>query len=104
LYELHNLLILPSFPTRRSSDLDEFDRIPDCFSEVFGDLLRVFDGIVEDGGEPGGAFGARGQSLGTGAGEEPVDRSPALRVIAFEDRKSTRLNSSHVSISYAVFC
>src|SRR5699024_11616669 len=23
---------------------------------------------------------------------------------AFEDRKSTRLNSSHVSISYAVFC
>src|SRR5207249_7782784 len=25
-------------------------------------------------------------------------------VIGFEDRKSTRLNSSHVSISYAVFC
>src|SRR5699024_12252454 len=24
--------------------------------------------------------------------------------IIFEDRKSTRLNSSHVSISYAVFC
>src|SRR5699024_11307354 len=24
--------------------------------------------------------------------------------IAFRDRKSTRLNSSHVSISYAVFC
>src|SRR5437868_8853651 len=24
--------------------------------------------------------------------------------ISFEDRKSTRLNSSHVSISYAVFC
>src|SRR5438067_13788794 len=24
--------------------------------------------------------------------------------IAFPDRKSTRLNSSHVSISYAVFC
>src|SRR5437868_15260868 len=23
---------------------------------------------------------------------------------AFQDRKSTRLNSSHVSISYAVFC
>src|SRR5690554_7056045 len=26
------------------------------------------------------------------------------RVQAFEDRKSTRLNSSHVRISYAVFC
>src|SRR5690606_39550774 len=26
------------------------------------------------------------------------------RIIAFLDRKSTRLNSSHVKISYAVFC
>src|SRR5438477_1339903 len=24
--------------------------------------------------------------------------------VAFQDRKSTRLNSSHMSISYAVFC
>src|SRR5690348_18088269 len=29
--------------------------------------------------------------------------APVLRAI-FEDRKSTRLNSSHPSISYAVFC
>src|SRR5699024_5761361 len=32
---------------------------------------------------------------------------PALKdggKISFQDRKSTRLNSSHVSISYAVFC
>src|SRR5437868_12795291 len=28
----------------------------------------------------------------------------SLRGLAGEDRKSTRLNSSHVSISYAVFC
>src|SRR5256885_8127758 len=27
-----------------------------------------------------------------------------FRVTAFEDRKSTRLNSSHLVISYAVFC
>src|SRR5439155_14384855 len=27
-----------------------------------------------------------------------------MAVIAGEDRKSTRLNSSHVAISYAVFC
>src|SRR5699024_11694465 len=26
------------------------------------------------------------------------------KVVSVEDRKSTRLNSSHVSISYAVFC
>src|SRR5699024_11895845 len=29
---------------------------------------------------------------------------PAAIVIVLLDRKSTRLNSSHVSISYAVFC
>src|SRR5438874_8889128 len=28
----------------------------------------------------------------------------AISVPRFEDRKSTRLNSSHVEISYAVFC
>src|SRR5699024_12425130 len=29
---------------------------------------------------------------------------PAQAVVQTSDRKSTRLNSSHVSISYAVFC
>src|SRR5439155_5780138 len=29
---------------------------------------------------------------------------PALEVIGIGDRKSTRLNSSHVASSYAVFC
>src|SRR5699024_12745504 len=37
--------------------------------------------------------------LGVGADREAIPR-PAHR----QDRKSTRLNSSHVSISYAVFC
>src|SRR5690606_40840310 len=31
-------------------------------------------------------------------------QSPERIVMADEDRKSTRLNSSHVKISYAVFC
>src|SRR5690606_39536537 len=47
-----------------------------------------------------------------GRGELPepdavFGRSPAWRpatIIRFQDRKSTRLNSSHVKISYAVFC
>src|SRR5699024_11242225 len=30
--------------------------------------------------------------------------APLVHLIAVIDRKSTRLNSSHVSISYAVFC
>src|SRR5690625_5504203 len=29
---------------------------------------------------------------------------PAEMVVSWRDRKSTRLNSSHVAISYAVFC
>src|SRR5690349_23161163 len=29
---------------------------------------------------------------------------PAMTMVAPQDRKSTRLNSSHVEISYAVFC
>src|SRR3712207_7458897 len=36
---------------------------------------------------------------------ELEDGSPVLRLRnAHEDRKSTRLNSSHANISYAVFC
>src|SRR5690606_42154712 len=39
-------------------------------------------------------------------GGRPLRRLPALRrgVLRDRDRKSTRLNSSHVKISYAVFC
>src|SRR5438477_2015808 len=33
-----------------------------------------------------------------------VPRGPAARERIERDRKSTRLNSSHMSISYAVFC
>src|SRR5690625_7068314 len=35
--------------------------------------------------------------------EQPLEETPQLPV-AKVDRKSTRLNSSHVAISYAVFC
>src|SRR5207249_5661325 len=34
----------------------------------------------------------------------PNIQSPKTFCVNFGDRKSTRLNSSHVSISYAVFC
>src|SRR5258707_7921232 len=33
-----------------------------------------------------------------------VVEAEAHRAVAFRDRKSTRLNSSHANISYAVFC
>src|SRR5690554_7648899 len=32
------------------------------------------------------------------------ESGPGMRIALMQDRKSTRLNSSHVRISYAVFC
>src|SRR5437870_9424653 len=39
-----------------------------------------------------------------GLGRAPVERHPTDQPALGLDRKSTRLNSSHVAISYAVFC
>src|SRR5438445_7986868 len=33
-----------------------------------------------------------------------MGKAQRLRALVFRDRKSTRLNSSHANISYAVFC
>src|SRR5699024_2015677 len=38
------------------------------------------------------------------SGGDAAAVSSALDMLTSDDRKSTRLNSSHVSISYAVFC
>src|SRR2546428_9267580 len=47
---------------------------------------------------------ARVLVLGAGvAGLQAIDTAPRRRAVAI-DRKSTRLNSSHDQISYAVFC
>src|SRR4051812_49906990 len=50
---------------------------------------------------------ARMYSPGIGVPEDPATGSAAVGLggyLAARDRKSTRLNSSHMSISYAVFC
>src|SRR3712207_8089210 len=65
---------------------------PACPGQL--DAARVQQREVE---EPGGAAGVRGGD-GPGAGD-PVRPARGRR-----DRKSTRLNSSHANISYAVFC
>src|SRR2546427_12068233 len=51
----------------------------------------------------------RGVSRGLPDRAEPLDRQhlpvrARLRILRRPDRKSTRLNSSHSQISYAVFC
>src|SRR5436309_13782974 len=65
---------LHSFPTRRSSDLEVDPRHPR------GHLYRALEA------------------------EQLLDGAADQRGVVAQDRKSTRLNSSHVKISYAVFC
>src|SRR5205807_10385688 len=78
---------LPSFPTRRSSDLGFFGAGLEAFGFALPPLRTFAPGLP-----PGlAAVLQRGLSV------EPARRFPT-------DRKSTRLNSSHLVISYAVFC
>src|SRR3712207_7231895 len=44
------------------------------------------------------------RSRAGGLDEQPLERGLAIGPVRPEDRKSTRLNSSHANISYAVFC
>src|SRR5690348_17899501 len=68
------------FPTRRSSDLSKLLNI--FFSTVVGQNLKV-----------------------TPQEDQSIKNQVLLLMDEFTaDRKSTRLNSSHPSISYAVFC
>src|SRR5207302_9403990 len=97
LYPSRTLRDLYSFPTRRSSDLDRFHMpLGECMTASFRRLLqRLLNprGTIPSNPEP--------QPL------QDERCAPARKTrgrTAFVDRKSTRLNSSHVKISYAVFC
>src|SRR5690606_42098386 len=88
---------LHAFPTRRSSDLvvdlaiedhaDGFVLVPD----------RLPAALQIDDAQPPHAEREARREVG------PRAIRPAVHD-EIEDRKSTRLNSSHVKISYAVFC
>src|SRR5690606_42132745 len=80
-----------SFPTRRSSDLsatssadapDEASWSFDFHPPDYEDNLLIWSDRID----------------------RVAAREYATPCRAYEDRKSTRLNSSHVKISYAVFC
>src|SRR5207245_11646230 len=86
----HSHRHLPSFPTRRSSDLAYF-RIPVCDCGPLCQKLSLNLLLKARQAE---------QNIQIMSSEAPVVLEFSLR----RDRKSTRLNSSHGSISYAVFC
>src|SRR5690606_40779514 len=91
-------------PTRRSSDLVDLAGPPHPFSRGPG---------PEDGGELLAQLGvapcvvavlvARPAFEEVHAAHALAEVAPELLLRGHEDRKSTRLNSSHVKISYAVF-
>src|SRR3712207_7563506 len=68
-------------------------------------LFRSRDPPAEP--SPRGRTGARGSGPAAAPSARPHDMShdgPSRRPAPSGDRKSTRLNSSHANISYAVFC
>src|SRR5699024_11318132 len=103
----HSLHILPHLhpsPTRRSSDLTVDEVIDTAGAQVPIRIHRptaeaILPGIVflHGGGFTVGDLDTHDRIMRVIAAES------GAAVIGVEDRKSTRLNSSHVSISYAVF-
>src|SRR5690606_40673198 len=95
--------VVRSVPTQRSSDLDERHDRPDA--------QRLADHGVEVLVSTGGELVAQAREH-VGMREQLVEgpRQRRRRGLVTgeqqrdEDRKSTRLNSSHVKISYAVVC
>src|SRR5690348_18006692 len=69
------------------------------FGSVAG--VVVLQPVLDLIGELAGACGELG---GTGLQHLLFSEGPAAGMQVLLDRKSTRLNSSHPSISYAVFC
>src|SRR5690606_39771215 len=95
---VHRSLRSPlSFPTRRSSDL--IDQLQD-------QLVGIASAAVFSGSN---WLSVDSSAAGWNAIQKVVSSfsrtgSGTIKIGTIEDRKSTRLNSSHVKISYAVFC
>src|SRR5207253_6176055 len=89
---------LHSFPTRRSSDLYS------CFAAPSSGplcMLMAADGLFTTGAR----LWMRTWMLAQWSAFSGVQLAVAGKSVAHRpDRKSTRLNSSHVATSYAVFC
>src|SRR5699024_12312633 len=112
---------LHSFPTRRSSDLVKLADTKRSFIQASFFLLRhsTFNSVpslivlryrsnrlVPIQISPKEVSSSRSNLCNMPSSPCSLSRSPSIRgsTLHMRDRKSTRLNSSHVSTSYAVFC
>src|SRR5690606_40485390 len=102
------LVFLSGTASTGMSTLSLHDALPIYFAAHDAGLHAIFRGVDErNGGVELGALAAQRLELANrgvvAAGlVEPPARAEGDLIGA--DRKSTRLNSSHVKISYAVFC
>src|SRR5439155_25057459 len=90
LYEHRATHVLPLSPTRRSSDLDARVWLMTLHAAKGLEFPTVIMAGLEEGVFPHSR-------------ETRHDHRREFQALG-RDRKSTRLNSSHVAISYAVFC
>src|SRR5699024_12140508 len=94
---------LHSFPTRRSSDLRRTGFggwwLSGCMTTTALPLAGAQAPRPRRSPE-----GVLGEIRSARAAAAAWEVQTAQLVLTWVDRKSTRLNSSHVSISYAVFC
>src|SRR5690606_40664757 len=95
---------LQSFPTRRSSDLpgpgaaSPAEQVLLVDADTYGGTVAQRLGLLDE--SPGLAAAARGAAQGTLDAARLAALAPAVLPGLRVDRKSTRLNSSHVKISY----
>src|SRR5439155_3035371 len=100
MYHSHTLFIFLFFNAPATTviyTLSLHDALPICDAGAVRSAQRPGCGDFRPDGQPGCC------GIQQAAGTQSI-HSRFTELARFQDRKSTRLNSSHVAISYAVFC
>src|SRR5205814_8175718 len=97
-------LPLPPFPTRRSSDLAARRDLLPVEADALGEAQPQLESTLAGGvpvviANPTDPHPPEGRILRLAEDQRVLDRHARLVVVAIQDRKSTRLNSSHLGIS-----
>src|SRR5699024_12803544 len=96
------LRFLPPFPTRRSSDLTHCSLVSLGTEKMLVNFGQA--NLLEKARQQPERVGEVINKMKTDGIKPTVEAVFRKLDTPLPDRKSTRLNSSHVSISYAVFC
>src|SRR5690606_42150824 len=99
---IHTTSVPPAFYCDLFCSLARHPPHPSLFpyTTLFRSSLQQIGAAAATGGPPVTMLG----HTGAGAGCHHGRRRGDIESVGAGDRKSTRLNSSHVKISYAVFC